>query len=168
MTAHVDEWVQQMCHAPAGCAFLLTVEENDLAPAVAAALPVAMHLSAVAISSIDMWTGDYSNQVVLALENGPRLMPLAREIMAQPAARTWFAPVDRTSQRVILGEEGDVTPAELVTPTSPPTGWELYAQKPEGVAYSSTAAGDTCAILAAMDHHAGDFYPTYPIRRYHL
>lgn len=168
MTVDIDELVQAMCNAPAGCAFLLVVEENDLAPDVAADLRVAMHVSAVAIDSIDMWACDYPKSVIVALENGPRLMPLAREILAQPAARTWFAPVDRAAQWVILGEEGDVTPSELVTPTSPPTGWELYAQKPEGAEYSSTAVNDTCAILAAMEHLAGDFYPTYPIRRYHL
>ena len=165
---NVDELAQALCHSPTGCAFLLTVEENDLTPDIAADLRVAMHVSAVAISSIDMWAPDYPRSVTVALKNGPRLMPLAQAILEQPAARTWFAPVDRASQWVILGDEGDVTPGELVTPSSPPTGWELYAQKPEGAEYSSTAVGDTCAILIAMEHHAGDFYPAYPIRRYHL
>lgn len=168
MTTNVDEWVQQMCHSPTGCAFLLTVEENDLAPEVAADLHVAMNVSAVAINAIDMWAADYPRSVALALENGPRLMPLAQEIMAQPAVRAWFAPAERSAQWIILGDEGEVTPAELVTPSSPPTSWELYAQKPEGADYSSTAVGDTCAILIAMEHHAGDFYPSFPIRRYHV
>ena len=168
MTADIDELVQAMCNAPAGCAFLLVVEENDLAPDVAADLHVAMHVSAVAISSIDMWACDYPKSVIVALENGPRLMPLAREILAQPAATSWFAPVDRAAQWVILNDEGNVTPDELVTPSSPPTGWELYAQKPEGAEYSSTSVGDTCAIFAAKEHHAGDFYPTFPMRRFHL
>ena len=163
-----NQLVHALCQAPAGCAFLLTVEENDLAPDVAADLQVAMHVAAVAINAIDMWASDYPTRVVLALEHGPRLMPLAEAMLAQPAARSWFAPVDREAQWVILGDEGDVTPAELVTPSSPPTGWERYAQKPEGTEYSSTAVGDTCAILIAMEHHAGDFYPPSPIRRYRL
>jgi hypothetical protein len=167
MTTNVDGLAQALCHSPTGCAFLLTVEENDLAPDIAADLLAAMTISAVAIDAIDMWAPDYPRTVTVALENGPRLMPLAQAIMAQPAARTWFAPVQRAAQWVILGDEGDVTSAELVTPSSPPTEWELYAQKPVAE-YSSTAVGDTCAILIAMEHHAGDFYPTYPIRRYHL
>lgn len=168
MTGDIDTLVQAMCNSPAGCAFMLVVEENDLAPDVAADLHVAMHVSAVATSSIDMWACDYPKSVIVALENGPRLMPLAREILAQPAVRTWFAPVDRAAQWVILDAEGDVTPEELVTPSSPPTYWELYAQKPEGAEYSSTAVNDTCAILAAKANYGGDFYPTFPIRRYRL
>lgn len=55
MRMSTDDLVQAMCISPTGCALLLTVEENDLAPDVAADLLVAMNVSAVAIDSIDMW-----------------------------------------------------------------------------------------------------------------
>lgn len=168
MTAQMDSWVQQLCHSPTGCAFLLTVEENDLAPDVAADLHVAMHLSSVAVNAIDIWAADYPRSVNVALEHGPRLMPLAKKILEQPAATSWFAPVQRAAQWVILGDDGYVTPAQLVTPSSPPSGWERYAQKPAGAEYSSTAVNVTCAILIAMEHQAGDFYLTFPLRRYRL
>lgn len=168
MTVHGVDGVQALCQSPTGCAFLLVVEENDLAPQVVAGLDVAMNISAVAINAIDVWASDYPLRADVALENGPRFMPLAEEILRQPATRSWFAPVDRAAQWVILGDEKDVTPDGLVTPTSPPSDWERYAQKPAGTEYSSTAVNDTCGILAAMNHHAGDFYPTLPIRRAHL
>lgn len=168
MTGDIDARVQALCNSPTGCAFLLTVEENDLSPEVAADLEVAMHAAAVAVSSIDIWFEDHAQTVAVALENGPRLRPLAHAILAQTAARSWFAPLERAAQWVILREDDDpVTPANLVTPSSPPSGWELYAQKP-WAKYSSTVAGDTCAILAAMLHHAGDFYWEPPIRRTRL
>lgn len=157
-----------MCHSPTGCAFLLVVEENDLAPAVAADLYVAMNISAVAVNALDMWESDSSTRVNVALDNGPRLMSLAREILEQPAAISWFAPVDRAAQWVILGDERDLAPLELETPVSPPSEWERYAQKPAGAEYSSTVAHNACAILAAMEHQAGDFYQAFPIRRVHL
>jgi hypothetical protein len=56
----------------------------------------------------------------------------------------------------------------LPTPTSPPSNWETYAQKPAGVVYTSTVLGDTCSILAAMEHGAGDHYATPPIGRVRL
>lgn len=168
MTTDVDELAQALCHSPTGCAFLLTVEENDLAPDVAADLQVALNIAAVAVNVIDIWASDFPERVVLALQHGPRLMPLAQEIMAKPETMSWFAPLERVAQWIILDDEGDATPDELVTPSSPPREWELYAQKPQVVGYSSTAVDDTCAILIAMDHLAGDFSPTYPIRRFHV
>ena len=153
-----------LCAAPAGCAFLLTVEENGLAPEVVAEPIVAGHVTAVAVAQIDPWQQDHAAIVAAALAHGPRLEELARQILTQPSAEWWFGPLDRIAQWVIVPRGTKMEPDELLTPSSPPTDWELYAQKPEQVDYSSTVAGNTCSILAAMEHLAGDYYPQFPIR----
>ena len=162
---NVDERAEALCTAPTGCAFLLTIEGNAISPEIAARPDVAFHVAAVALNETDRWRTDHTAVITLALEQGPRLIDLAREILRQPEAAWWFAPVDRAAQWVILRPEQEFSPECVHTPASPPTSWERYAQKPEGAAYTSTAMGNTCGTLAAIEHLAVDYYPVPPIGR---
>ena len=162
---YLEERAAALCTAPTGCALLLTIEENGIPPEVAARPDVAVHVACIALNETDIWRGDHDAVVALALEHGPRLRDLARDILKQPDAAWWFAPVDRAAQLTILGPGDDLSPKDFLTPSSPPTPWERYAQKPEGALRTSTAVGDACAVLAAMAHLAADHYPTPPIGR---
>lgn len=163
--AELDERTAALCASPAGCAFLLVVEENELTPEIAAEPRLAVDIAAIALSQIDIWASDHEAVVASALEHGPRLKRLARSILMQSRAAWWFAPIDRNAQWSILRPGEVMSPEVLVTPPSPPTSWELYAQKPLQAVYSSTVVGDTCSVLAAIEHGAGDFLLDPPIGR---
>lgn len=163
-----DDLGAALCASPAGCAFLLVVEENGLLPEAVAEPALAVHVAAIALSQIDIWASDHESVVIAALEHGSRLRDLAQAILLQPSASWWFAPIVRDAQWSILRPGAEFSPVQLSTPASPPTSWELYAQKPEGAIYSSTNVGDTCSILTAMEHGAGDFLPESSIGRVHV
>ena len=93
---------------------------------------------------------------------------MAEQILSQPAAGRWFAPFDREAQWAVEDPGEEITPDSISTPTSPPDAWELYAQKPADVVYTSTVVGNTCSVLAAMEHGAGDIYARGPIARVRL
>jgi hypothetical protein len=161
----LDARVDALCSSPTGCAFLLVVEENGVAPEGAARPVVAINIAGAALVETEIWRDQHDAVVNAALQNGSRLKGLARAILSQPAAAWWFAPLDRTAQWVIMRPDDLADPAAVRTPTSPPTNWERYAQKPEGAVYSSTAVDGTCAVLAAMETAAADYYQVSPIGR---
>ncbi len=165
---YIEEKVDALCTSPTGCAFLMVVEENEVPVGSAADPSVAVHVAAVAVNAIDQWKSHHEHIVAMALAQGPRLRNLARAILARPETAWWFAPIDLEAQWRILRPDSNVGPEGLVAPASPPTNWELYAQKPATTSYSSTVVGDTCSILAAMEHLAGDFRPVPPIGRLRL
>ena len=109
--------VRAFCTSPAGSAFLLVVEENDLAPEVAADAAIAVHIAAIAINQIDIRNADHEAVVATALEFGAQRASLARAILEQPAAEQWFAPVGRSVQWCILRQGAEVRSEDLRMPS---------------------------------------------------
>jgi hypothetical protein len=167
----LDRRVAAFLAAPAGCAFLLVVEESGLDPAVAARLEVGVHVAAVALSEIDRWHGDHPWASTTALSHGPRLEPLAREILARPETAAWSPPLDRQAQVwTSWGVADPPSPHRSPSPTEPFAYWESLAGPSGGrELWTSTAVGDTTSILVGMEHGAGDLYTDgWPIHRYRL
>jgi len=123
--------VDALYASPLGCAFLLTLEASGVPPAIAARPDVAVEANALAWSDLGPWWPHHPEVVAAALGHGPRLLPSAQAILAQPAAVWWFAPLDRRSQRWVSWPpaHGDAPdPSRLRTPTGALTNWARYAQ----------------------------------------
>ncbi|MFN8594365.1 MAG: hypothetical protein U0031_23170 [Thermomicrobiales bacterium] len=165
---NLEERARELCASPTGCAFLCNIEESGLPLDVAARPDIAIDAAAAALSDTDIWSPDHEALVALALAQGERLQDLARAILATPEAAWWFAPVDREAQWIVLKSGQDLSEDAPITPISPPTGWEIYAQKPANAIYTSTAVNGTCATLTAMAHLAVDYYPEPPLRPIHM
>lgn len=169
--ADLDRRIAAFIAGPAGCAFLLIVEEAGIAPAVAARPEVAVHVAAVALAAIDRWRSDHPWAPTTALSQGPRLAGLARAILAQPEPAVWSAPLDRAAQVWISsGTFAPPRPGLPSTPTVPLAAWQAAAAWRDGPRLlTSTAVGDTTSILAGIEHGADDLHVDgWPIDSYHL
>jgi hypothetical protein len=60
----LDARVDALCSSPTGCAFLLFVEENGLAPEVAARPAVALSIAAAALAETEIWRDQHDAWVV--------------------------------------------------------------------------------------------------------
>jgi hypothetical protein len=154
----LESRAKSLCAAPAGCAFLLIAEESGLAPEHAARPEIAVGIAAVAVEAMSIWFGGHDRVVTMALEHGQRLLGLARQILAQPAAETWFGPLDRHRQEWIDFDGGTDPLPFPERPQRPPTGWERYAQKPDWGFWTSTAVDEfgLTSFLAGVAASTGD------------
>ena len=164
----LDGRAAALCAAPAGCAFLHTVERLGLEPEAAARRATSMHLAAEVLGSLSPWTPDHDRVVADALAQGPRLVGLARTLLARPETAWWFGPVERGAQEWISRSRERPDPGRLVTPTAAPSTWERDAQKPRGGLYTSTAADGTSSALALLAEGYGDYNLPPPLVRYRL
>ena len=87
--------------APAGCGFLLVVENSGLAPEVAAQPEMSVNIAALAQRELSPWRTDHDWLVKAVRAEGPRLAGLGRGILARPEVAWWFGPLDRRAQRWI-------------------------------------------------------------------
>ncbi len=152
----IERRAKQMCVCPTGCAFLILAEAAKLPPQAVAEPVVAVQIAAQALWETFFWKGTHDWTAATALAAGPRLLPFARAVIAQPAAAAWFAPLDRDAQEWI-GPTGALPPplvgeAEL---DSPPAEWERYAQKPIGGIVTSTDVGEMSSELATLAYGDG-------------
>jgi hypothetical protein len=149
---------KSLCAAPAGCAFLLIAEESGLAPEVIAEMDVAVEMAAVAVNEVRPWFPAHDRVVAMALEHGPRLLDLAHQILRQPAAERWFAPLERNRQEWVDFDGGSESIPVPERPERPTTGWECYAQKPEWGFWTSTAIDDhgKSSFLTGVMNGTGD------------
>lgn len=69
----LDARVDALCTVPAGCGFLLTIEDSGLPPAVAARPGVSVYAAAIAQSAINPFQPDHDRVVATVLAEGPRL-----------------------------------------------------------------------------------------------
>jgi hypothetical protein len=167
----VETRARNLCQAPAGCAFLLAIEESAITPREAAEPVTAAYLAALAVEEVNPWFPAHDRVVAMALEHGPRLLDLAREILRQPAAGAWFGSIDRQAQQWVAAPDKADSVPEPRRPDRPLTNWERYAQKPEWGLWTSTELDDpdnTTSLLVAAGFGTGDlgghFHP--PCARY--
>jgi hypothetical protein len=159
---------EALCAAPAGCAFLLIIEESGLTPEAAARPVISVDAAAIALSELNPFRVDHDWIVATALPEGPRLIGLARALLSQPAATWLFAPLDRSAQLWVSANGASPDPSTLVTPSAPPSSWERYAQKPAQWFFTSTVVEGGSSHLAAVDHYAGDWSVSLPVSQYLL
>ncbi len=126
-----EDRVAALCAAPVGCLFLLTVEASGLTAAEAARPEIALQVAAWTDRVANPWHGNHAEVLIRALAHGPRLVPLATEIVARPEAAWWWAPLDRDAQlwTGASSERGAApdSPGDLVPTTGPPSDFERYA-----------------------------------------
>ena len=103
--------------APAGCGFLLIVEDSGLAPKVAAQPEMSVNIAALAQHERSPWRADHDWLVKAVRAEDPRLVGLARAILARPEVAWWFGPLDRRAQRWISPDGTAPDRAKLITPT---------------------------------------------------
>ena len=150
----LESRARALCAAPAGCAFLLIAEESGLAPEVIAEMDVAIEMAAVAIEEVNPWFPAHDRVIDMALGHGQRLLELAHQILVQPAAAGWFAPLDGNRQEWV-DFSGGTDPLPLPDlPERPSTGWECYAQKPEWGFWTSTGNRRPRQVL--VSHRRGE------------
>lgn len=164
----VEDRARAVCTAPAGCAFLLVLREAGV-PARQASEPALCHAaSAIAIGALTVWRADHNRVLRAVLAEGPQLVTMARAILAQPRAKWWFGPLDRTSQLWISRRGQPPVPEQLVVPRTAPESWERYAQKPAGGLFTSTFIGGSSAVLATLALGTGDYQVSLPLTLYRL
>ena len=90
------------------------------------------------------------------------MRPLARAILEHPATAWWFDSPDLDHQIWIAHEGTFPITAKWESPSTPPGGWERYAQKPRGLQYTSTLVDGLTSLFVAYDNRSGDlaFWPT--------
>lgn len=146
----IERRVDELCAAPAGCAFLLAIEASGLTVQEATEPVAAAFLAALAIEEVTPWFGGHDHVVAMALAEGPRLLPLAHDLLAEPAAAAWFAPLDRRAQQWVAPRDEGASIPTPARPQGPLSGWERYAQKAEWGLWTSTELDQEGAMTSFL------------------
>ena len=156
MDAHsawdIDEKVEELLASPAGCAFLVVLQESGIGTDYAIRPEISLQAAYVAIDELSIWRPDFQETVKYSLMNGRRLEELARGILERPEVGWWFAPIDMRAQ--IWGSRRGETPAPTMfkPPSATPlTRWEQRTNKSEAGMYTCTSFEGKSSFLTAMD-----------------
>ncbi|MXY45686.1 MAG: hypothetical protein F4Y44_01630 [Chloroflexi bacterium] len=102
MNAHsawdIDGKVEELLASPAGCAFLIVLQESGVSAADAVHPGISLQAAYRAIDDLSIWRHDFQETVKYALLNGRKVSKLAHAILELPEVGWWFAPMDRTTQ----------------------------------------------------------------------
>lgn len=156
--------VDQLLACPAGCAFVLLVDEANEPLDRSLTVPNVFRLACGAVAALGLWTSDHLGVVAEILEAGRHRRDLAERILEHPLAQWWFEPLDRAHQ-MRVGSNDDVHFHPIETPVRSSRGWELYAQKPESWVMTSTTHADSSSVQTCMQSHMGDWQVALPLRR---
>ncbi len=165
-----------LCSGPAGCGFLLTLEEAALPVEVAIRPEVAIKAAAKSLFEMPPWMHNHDLTVATVLAEGTRLYGFARSLLDVSGADWLFAPLDRSAQLWISEDGNPPDPRKLLTPTSAPTSWERYAQRINnyplgraGVGFlTSTAANPSSSLLAGRVYEAIEWPLEQPVQQFRL
>ena len=155
MSAHpgwdVSEKVEELIASPAGCAFLLVLEESGAEPADAVRPEMSLQAASLAVEELNIWAPDFREIMEYALLNGRRLKDLARAVLEEPGVGWWFEPIARESQMWISDSSGPPTASGLESPNLQMTYWERRTNKSESGFYTCTSYGGVTSFLTVMD-----------------
>ena len=165
---YAEDRAAALCAAPGGCAFLLVLREAWVSAELASDPALALAAAAIGMNTVTVWRSDHARIVQAVLAEGPGLVAMAREILAQPQTGWWFGPLDRAAQLWISRRGEPPVPEQLAVPHAPPDAWERYAQKPAGGLFTSTLVAGSSAVLAALAHGTGDYHVALPLVLYRL
>ena len=155
MNAHsgwdIDAKVEELLASPAGCTFLVVLQESGAGAADAVRPEISLQAAYVAIDELSIWRADFPEIMKYALMHGQRLRGLARAVIDQPDIDWWFAPVDREAQIWASSRRDTPTPAGFDPPNTQMTNWERSVNKSENALYTCTSFDGKSSFLTAMD-----------------
>ena len=164
MESRTDELAARLLRCPVGCAFLLTIERDQVPVALAVTPPQAFARAAIALDALNPWSNDFAQAVPAALSRGSRLASLAREVVAHPGSGWWTAPIDRARQ-VLVGDDVRDQASPTASPESSPR-WEDYAQRPTRWRITSTLHGGHSCVDTVIASGVGDWPMSAAYRRF--
>ena len=155
MNAHpswnIEEKVEELLESPAGCAFLVVLNESGVSAVDAVRPEISFQAACLAVEELNIWSPDFAEVMKYALMNGRRLRDLARGILEQPDVGWWFAPIDREAQ-MWIGSRGEPPSSdELAQPNVQMTHWEQRTNKSEAGMYTCTSFEGETSFLTVMD-----------------
>ncbi|MCY3543078.1 MAG: hypothetical protein OXH22_03405 [Chloroflexi bacterium] len=156
MNAHsawdIDEKVEELLASPAGCAFLVVLQESGVSTADAVHPAISLQAAYRAINKLSIWRPNFQETVKFALLNGRKLSELARAILELPEVGWWFAPIDRKAQTWAASRDDAPTLAKFNMPSAAPlTYWERRTNKSDSGLYTCTSFEGNSSFLTAMD-----------------
>ena len=155
MNAHpswdIDAKVEELLASPAGCAFLVVLNESGVSAVDAVRPDISFQAACIAVMELNIWSPDFTELMKYALMNGRRFRDLARDILEQPDVRWWFAPIDREAQMWIESRDEPPSSGELAQPNVQMTYWEQRTNKSEAAMYTCTSFEGKSSFLAVMD-----------------
>ena len=156
MNAHsawdIDEKVEELLASPAGCAFLVVLQESGVRAADAVRPDVSLQAAQVAVDELSIWRPDFQEAMKYSLLKGRQLKDLARDILEQPGVEWWFSPIDREAQMWTASREDTPTPTRFKPPDDAPlTYWEQRTNKSEAGMYTCTSFDGKTSLLTVMD-----------------
>ena len=156
MNAHsawdIDEKVEELLASPAGCAFLLVLQESGVSAADAVRPEISLQAAYLALDELSIWRTDFQETMKYALMNGRKLRKLARAILERPEVGWWFAPMDKKTQTWAARKHGAPMLPKFKPPSAAPlTRWEQRTNKSESGLYTCTNFEGNSSFLTAMD-----------------
>ena len=142
----------QLLSCPVGCAFLLTIERDQVPLDLAVTPHESFSRLATALRRINPWSGTFDRDVAAVLSLGPRLADLAREVVDHLGSQWWTSPMD-PSQQVLMPEY----PEQATPPPQTGSAWESYAERPLGWRFTSTLNGQHSCLDTIIASGIGDW-----------
>ena len=175
-----------MLRCPVGCAFLLTIERDEVPIELAVTPPQAFARAAIALNALNPWAADFEQTVTAALSRGADLASLARAVVSHPQSGWWTAPMDPTRQALVIDETTYPTAAPAPPPhpiweriqrifkrtsaraaaPKPAIRWEDYAQLPREWRITSTLSGGHSCLDTVIALSVGDWGMVETYRRF--
>ncbi len=186
MDSRTDDLAASLLRCPVGCAFLLTIERDQVPIEVAVTPPQAFSRAAAALDALNPWSADFERAVAAALSRGADLASLARAVVSHPQSRWWTAPIDPTRQMLVIDETTYPTSARAAPPypiweriqrifkrtsaraASPKSAfcWEDYAQRPREWRITSTLSDGHSCLDTVIPLGVGDWGMVETHRRF--
>ena len=156
MNAHpswnIEEKVEELLESPAGCAFLVVLNESGVSAVDAVRPEISLQAAQIAVDELSIWQPDFQETMKYSLLKGRQLRDLARDILEQPDVGWWFAPIDREAQVWTASRYDAPTPARFKPPNDTPlTYWEQRTNKSEAGMYTCTSFEGETSLLTVMD-----------------
>jgi hypothetical protein len=163
--------VDELLMAPVAAMTFVLAARRGLRPAQLAEPATVTALASTALRTMNPWTGDAAYHRAAALAGVQPLQDLVTAVALDPRNTWWSAPLIRTAQLVLTGqEERQNDPMRLPVPTGPIDRWETYAQKPLRTLVTSTELDVPPDEQIRSGAHATlacgstDWEPTFPVR----
>lgn len=150
------QYLDQVTRAPAMGWFLGLLTDENLPLSEAMSTPTVFDVLSQVAVKLRPYNPLLETAVREGVMRGSALMGLARKVTSTSAYRTWFEPLDRSSQLVVFETELNV-----VTANAPPEEGLGY-QQPQVATFSSTFDGETSHIQRAIENGINDWVMVAP------
>lgn len=158
-----------LTRGPLGCAFLLWIEASRLSVEASAIPTTSFFLLSRANADVDFWQVNYRAAISSLLSEGPRLLPLARDLVSLPSTAWWFESSARFDQLLARFPDGETRPRPPVGPARFPTEHERYGQLAAWGLYTSTERDGISSYLIAAQECSRDLGPLgFPHERFRM